>query len=204
MNNKISEQEQSKSILNMIAVVETVTKEIIWQSTKQIKTPIDVYQISKFYNMDIVYDSTLSDDCSGKILIESDNKATASINEHDHPLRQRFTIAHELGHFYSYRKQGKTGEIVEYRNQNISNKVIDNNEASFSNQTYQLEEAYANIFAANLLVPRFLLEEILKLNRNLNNIANMFEVSQEMLKYRINNLFPNRFQIIDNIIQGVI
>lgn len=196
MNNASLRQMQNKNILIMIAAVESVTKEIILQSTKQIKTPINVNQIAMFYNMNIIYDDNLGNDRSGKILIESGNIATAYINAHDTPSRQRFTIAHELGHFYSYKKQGKTGEIIEYRN-----KIVVEN----AQDTDPLEEAYANIFAANLLVPRFLLEEILKLNRSLNNIANMFEVSQEMLKYRIDNLFPDKFTIIktdrNNIIE---
>jgi Zn-dependent peptidase ImmA (M78 family) len=204
MNNASLRQMQNKNILIMIAAVESVTKEIIWQSTKQIKTPINVNQIAMFYNMNIIYDDNLGKYCSGKILIESGNIATAYINAHDTPSRQRFTIAHELGHFYSYKKQGKTGEIIEYRNKI----VVDNAKDTLSSQTDQLEEAYANIFAANLLVPRFLLEEILKLNRSLSNIANMFEVSQEMLKYRIDNLFPDKFTIIktdkDSIIKEVI
>lgn len=47
------------------------------------------------------------------------------------------------------------------------------------------EEIYANAFASTLLVPIQLLIEQIKITKNINTIAEVFQVSPSVIKYRI-------------------
>lgn len=102
---------------------------------------------------------------------------TIGINKKHHPKRQRFTLAHELGHFYLHKDKtdSEFDDEVLYRIENSSS----------------IEYA-ANEFAARLLIPQDRLEE--KLNggmTDLKDLADFFEVSQEAMRYRVLSLNYN-------------
>ncbi|MGD8121172.1 ImmA/IrrE family metallo-endopeptidase [Vibrio sp. TRT 2004] len=96
-------------------------------------------------------------------------------------VRQRFTIAHELGHYYLHRHLlGKgTGDNRAYRSDGTR---LDNLDIG------QLQETEANAFAADLLMPK----ELIKLWRDQGlgfyEIQNRLEVSESALSYRLQNL----------------
>lgn len=110
------------------------------------------------------------------------------INNTDVETRQRFSMAHELGH--AYRKNREAA-----RREDISDYLPDQME----------EEVFANKFAAQLLMPRQLLaeytEEIIAKNqlnpgnlerKNVDDIvaelAEKFDVSQVSMKFRVENV----------------
>ncbi|CAL7888132.1 ImmA/IrrE family metallo-endopeptidase [Fusobacterium necrophorum subsp. funduliforme] len=76
--------------------------------------------------------------------------------------RDRFTIAHELGHVVLH-----TGRIVVCR----ANEEI---------KAYENPEWQANQFAAEFLAPL----EAIKVNDSINEISNMFQISKEVASYR--------------------
>lgn len=74
------------------------------------------------------------------------------INEDDAPVRQRFTIAHELGHLLLHRftiPHADTGFKIRFRD-------------SVSSEGRVREEIEANEFAAELLMPRDLVHQALE------------------------------------------
>merc|ERR1711941_49101 len=98
--------------------------------------------------------------CEGKLLLDDVSGYIERISEYkyrivynnSHPLvRQRFTIAHELGHFYLHRNVlGKgTGDTKAYRS---------NVPGHTNPDITQQHEREANSFAANLLMPKKLIE----------------------------------------------
>lgn len=98
------------------------------------------------------------------------------VNNEDSPNRQVFTVAHELGHY-----------ILEHR--------PDQYGVLYRRQIFSMEQApaekEANYFAANLLVPKKMLFDIME-KYNLNDkdddiLAPLFGVSKEMMGYRIKN-----------------
>lgn len=92
------------------------------------------------------------------------------------PVRQRFTIAHEIGHF-------ALGHL------NSAGKMFRDTPENFSNGAAP-EERQANAFAAQLLMP----EKVVKFAVNergfntLKSLANVFDVSEVAMKYRLVNL----------------
>lgn len=102
---------------------------------------------------------------------------TIYVNADDHPTKKIFTIAHELGHiFLSHKNYG-----VLYRIPRKSDDVI-----------YQDQEKEANSFAANLLMPKFMIREYLeKYNLTINDymiMANIFGVPMSSMKHFLEHL----------------
>ncbi len=88
-------------------------------------------------------------------------------------VRQRFTIAHELGHFV-------LGHGGAYRD----------NPDNFSLANHDPLEVSANRFAAELLMPEDVLNYLV-IKRGINGIAklaDMLQVSQVAMQYRLKNL----------------
>ena len=106
---------------------------------------------------------------TGKVIIEYD----ASM----HPNRQRFTIAHELGHYFAgHLSNGKT--------------LFRDPAKNFTVDNYDPYEAEANKIAADILMPEdkisFLIQE-LKYN-TIDDLANALKVSPAAMTYRLKNL----------------
>jgi len=96
-----------------------------------------------------------------------------SYNVFDPILRQRFTIAHELGHFALQHGARFRDSAQE-----------------FSLANYDPVEAAANKFAAELLMPAAVVNALIN-GRNMtdfNTLATTFNVSTVAMKYRLKNL----------------
>jgi len=144
------------------------------------KFPVDPYSIAEKAGAQVTF-IELPNDVAGGLLKEPDSTPIIFINQADHPNRKRFTCAHELGHFYK-RFTDKHYEYYDNRN-------------AMSSSGENVEEVFANQFAANLLMP----EEAVKAkfselraahNETIAAIVSTshFGVSQEALNFRLNNL----------------
>lgn len=149
---------------------------------RQTKPPIDVDFLAEKVGINLVYDE-LDDDVSG-FLIKKKDKVFLAVNSNHHPNRQRFSIAHELGHYFLHLNNTSKvfiDKTVYYRN-------IDS-----SSGKYQ-QEIEANAFAADLLMPKDMLEkELDKFGEELTDLdiyrlANRFGVSQQAMGLRLQNL----------------
>jgi Zn-dependent peptidase ImmA (M78 family) len=152
------------------------------------KVPIDVDSIAQFYGIEIKRDDV--DDGLSGFLVRSNKsgKAVIGVNRKHHPNRQRFTIAHELGHFLLHEN-----EVVHFDAKRTGYSVHMRNEAS-SEGNDDLERE-ANLFAAELLMPaRFLQKDALAKSIDLfdedalEKVAEKYEVSTQALTYRLANL----------------
>jgi len=130
------------------------------------------------------------DDISG-ILVAEKNRAAIGYNAMHAPVRQRFTIAHEIGHYVLHVLNVKTpphsrlfvDRYVVYRRGEDS--------ATGNDQ----EEVEANTFAAALLMPERLVREDIKKHRfdlddedDLSALARHFNVSASAMSNRLANL----------------
>lgn len=107
------------------------------------------------------------------------------VNALHHPHRQRFTIAHELGHYMLHRNL-LSNEVHVDKQFKI---LMRNSKSSTGTDAMEVE---ANKFAAELLLPEFLIEDVLAHSTfdiddraPLDELAKNFRVSKEMLEYRI-------------------
>ncbi len=148
------------------------------------KLPIPIRKLARKLGLRInVHD--LGEGISG-VLVINNGIGTIGINESESEVRRRFTIAHELGHFLLHRKNHDLfidKQTVLFRNEESSkgDKII---------------ERAANVFAANILIPRNLLVKEIKDRKliildedNVKKLAKTFNVSQIAMTYRLTNLF---------------
>lgn len=135
------------------------------------KYPVDVEDIAN--QMDIRIERTyLQDGVSGMIRAHPDAATTIYVQITDSPARQRFTIAHELGHYVERVNEG-----------HLDFAFIDKR-----GMKYDLHEFYADEFAGNLLMPRERLEMLQQQNMTNLGIAKFFGVSPTALNKRLERL----------------
>jgi Zn-dependent peptidase ImmA (M78 family) len=97
------------------------------------------------------------------------------VNAEDSIPRQFFTIAHELGHKVLHEEWLKSSDYkMLYRT---------------SNQLTDPIEQEANAFAANLLIPKFMIDEYYTYGVDRDDLAKIFCVSKEFLENRIRFLY---------------
>lgn len=131
-------------------------------------------------------------DIVGKIIFEGDRTSIIlDRSQNKNSDRKRFTIAHELGHYFLHREMTK--EITD------TVKTMNRTKSYWDNFEYQ-----ANDFAANLLMPRsYIFKESMALITQhkqhkrdekmpqiyfINALAYKFGVSTQAMTYRLKNL----------------
>jgi Zn-dependent peptidase ImmA (M78 family) len=137
--------------------------------------PVDPVLIARRLGVD-VREAPLSSNVSGALVKRFGEDPTILLNAVDHPHRQRFTAAHELGHYVSHESDPDEYEYVDLR------------DTVFSAAGTKPEEVFANAFAANLLMPAEEVRRLQKEGYTLTQMALYFGVSQDAMHFRLKNL----------------
>ncbi len=138
--------------------------------------PVNIEDIAKKHN--VIIRRASNNEFSG-LLFRKEGVAFMAINNKEAVTRQRFTIAHELGHYFLHPQKDT---FVEFR---------DNKK----NTVRGVKEIQANQFAAAVLMPRkFLIKDIKKFNEgglskeDLKFLAQKYQVSEDAMNFRLINL----------------
>ena len=154
--------------------------------------PIDVEALAKVNDIDVIkYD--LGDEISGVLVIKND-KVTIGFNATHYENRKRFTIAHELGHYFLNHQ--RNGLFIDKHKKNFS--VFYRNTQSSTGELEQ--EVEANTFAAALLMPKHIVIEKVKQygldlsssnedDAEIQQLAKLFKVSKQAMSFRLGNIF---------------
>ena len=142
----------------------------------------NVYNFAKKLKI-VVLKEEMSNDVSG-LFVRKDKKSTIFINKKETKQRKKFTVAHEIGHYFLH--SDETPIFVDK-----SPKVLFRNSASSTGELHQEREA--NAFAAALLMPKKLVkDEILNANNSTANpikqLSDKFGVSEQAMSFRLANL----------------
>ena len=146
--------------------------------------PVDLNALLKHYkiNLHIV---DMETEVSGFLIIKPSSSEIA-INKAHHPNRQRFTIAHECGHYFLHSKDSK--EFIDMT-PTIYMRNIE------SHAGISLNEIEANQFAADLLMPKDYLQQSIEQRAidiyddlSLRKLANELKVSIQALSIRLSAL----------------
>jgi Zn-dependent peptidase ImmA (M78 family) len=132
--------------------------------------PVDVVRLARRVGANVIEDMSL--ESSGYFSVP-DGNPVIRYNANEPHVRQRFTIAHELGHF-----------LLSH-----GNSFRDGSE-QYSSTNYDIKEVQANQFAAEVLMPEsavkfFIMEKGLS---NIDDLARSFNVSQAAMMFRLKNL----------------
>lgn len=149
--------------------------------------PVRVENIPDQIDIDLVYKKEFSDGLSGLMKREGkSNKPVIAINKNHPKVRQRFSIAHELGHFFLHTSE---------------NLLIDTGVTFFRDDSTTTasdkKEVEANLFAAELLMPSIEIKkelaEFVSLEKGtignfISKLSNKFGVSEQAMTIRIGSL----------------
>jgi Zn-dependent peptidase ImmA (M78 family) len=97
------------------------------------------------------------------------------MNAADSFRRQRFTCAHEIGHYVRRTEHPEEYEYIDYRD-------------ALAAQGTDQEEIYANKFAASLIMPAAEVRRLANQGMSDLQMASRFDVSVEAMQYRLQNL----------------
>lgn len=154
------------------------------------KIPVDLLKIAENNNIK-VYDTNFSQlgippNVSGAIRYK-DNKFSIFLNEKESDVNKRFTLAHEIGHFFLDQKILKSSKIhvdTLYKNNPESSYVIEQNEAEIK---FTSEEEI-DYFAGALLMDEMAIRKIFKFETSIDALAKLFQVSNAAMTVRLNTL----------------
>jgi Zn-dependent peptidase ImmA (M78 family) len=147
--------------------------------------PIDVEGIAVLLNARVVRND-FKDEISGVLVRRPGEEVVIGVELSQSQQRQRFTIAHELGHLVLHDLGDVHVDKVNYR-------------SSLSSTAEDVEEVEANAFAAALLMPRSLIVADLQGqtvniedDAQVNRLAEKYGVSSQAMTYRLINIFRIR------------
>lgn len=152
-----------------------------------IGAPVNVEQLAKACGVEVVPQSFEDGDVSGMLLREDGLPPVIGVNTAHSHKRQRFTIAHELGHWALH-----PGRLVIF-----DRPMRINRRDSVSAMATDREEIQANAFAAALLMPeRLVRQRVGELpvgqrrdpEAAAGELARLFEVSALAMSFRLVNL----------------
>jgi Zn-dependent peptidase ImmA (M78 family) len=140
---------------------------------------VDVRSIARSIGITVV-ERTMEDETSA-MLIGERGTFYCVLNRSDHRLRKTFSIAHEIGHFALHAAEDAM--------------FVDMARGSLAAMGVNPQEIEANVFAANLLMPAFMVRAYLQRyhpelddDRDLRAMARTFGVSASAMTYRLINL----------------
>ena len=141
------------------------------------KVPVDVFGLAGELGLGPKFE-VLDDNISGMIRRVGDDRWLIVINHFHATVRQRFTCAHEIGHFIFHRDLLKDGvsDTLAYR--------ADGMELPNPSIGWQ-QERQANNFAANLLVPSAWLKAAQAAGFTTKELAGHFAVSETVVKIKL-------------------
>ncbi len=146
------------------------------------RPPVPVDKITKKLKL-LLYPLPADDEISGAIIRKAGQRVIIAVNPAHHINRQRFTIAHELGHYFLH--EGLEEHVDE--NFRVAWRNAD------SSKAINWIEIQANRFAAELLMPTRFLETDLDSLENIDKrtvalLATKYIVSPEAMKIRLSQL----------------
>ncbi len=140
------------------------------------KIPVDVIGIAKANDIK-VYKGNLDKKISGAIRYNrSTNEFEILVNENDTRENQRFTIAHEIGHFFLHK------DILE--NDDVHVDIM----FRIPNEEEKEREKEVDYFAGALLMNKTLLEKIYNENNTITELSQLFDVSVSAMTVRLDIL----------------
>lgn len=177
---KIIKRTNRKNCFYMLNDIESVANKILY-SYWNLKIPVNVYQIAENIGFNIVenqneYNNAILN-LNNKTIIINNNESHIN-NLSEQKLQNKFTIAHQLGHYVLNHTKTKQNDLI----------FIDDDDVFNGKKNYDYREVEANMFAARLLIPTDALREVMINVKNvtIKDIAYFFQVKESHVTYRLN------------------
>jgi Zn-dependent peptidase ImmA (M78 family)/DNA-binding XRE family transcriptional regulator len=138
------------------------------------KPPVDVDAVARMCGIPVL--PFEFDDALSGLVVDTAEGPVIGINEYHHPVRQRFSIAHELGHVML--------RHIDSFHVDLGGSVEDGEPPGYN---WRHERA-ANDFAANLLMPGTMVKRAFVKAPAVTSLAARFEVSELAMGFRLRSL----------------
>ena len=174
-----------------------ISPETLLEKLGLFSCPVDVWEVSRQLGIEPSESLRFGASHSGEIKVDNERNIHIWINPFDHPNRQRFTLAHEIGHLIN-------DVIPNLEQVDICDEFIDDAKTLKRDGRQHPAEFRANDFAARLLMPEDLIvSEGIKILESaqsasgsvglpsdifLDKMANKFKVSRQAMQIRLENL----------------
>lgn len=184
--------------------IETMTEEVLLESRAMANLPINPLVVAQARNIKVLSAEFLDPKVSGAIVKAGNGSISVYVNEKDGKKRQRFTIAHELGHLLLHleNQQGNFTDKIEddqhleqlfldlqYSQGNFTEEQSGEEVVMYRDKAHGgQQEIEANQFAAAFLMPKPLVIQHWDKGTKLGGMARLFDVSEISMRYRLNNL----------------
>jgi Zn-dependent peptidase ImmA (M78 family) len=164
----------------------------VLRKTRCLRVPVPVDVVAVRLGLRL-REAPLGEGVSGVLLVEG-GSGTIGYNEGHHPVRQRFSIAHEIGHYILHAVEDRsTGIFIDKQPTAHLKREYRRDSASSTGEKSQ--EIQANGFAAALLMPKELVvKEVEGLDPDIDDedaiseLATTFEVSPQAMSLRLAKL----------------
>lgn len=145
-------------------------------ASHQNTAPVDVVRIANDLGVKVWEMKSLPANVSGKIFRDPQHGGRSgfsiAVNSNEHLTRQRFTIAHEIAHFLLHRNYLDQRDLID--------------DAMYRSGLTTREEAEANNFAAQILMPIPLIQRLIDEGvTQVDALADRLEVSPTAMKIRL-------------------
>lgn len=170
--------------------LEAISSQILFNNDMY-KIPVNLLKIASNYGI-IVYDADFqklgNENVSGAIRYV-DGKFSILLNKNEPEERRRFTLAHELGHFFLdnevlksskihvdtlYRSSPRSSYVSQELNQEVQAKLTSENEIDY--------------FAGALLMNEMVLRKVFEVEQSTEKLAKIFKVSNSAMTVRLDIL----------------
>lgn len=134
--------------------------------------PIKPEDIAEALGVTVILDSDMEDTTSGSYSLDGD-QPVIRVNANQHSNRQRFTLAHELGHHVLLHGEREDSPVTLFRQEGTTSNL----------------EIEANAFAAELLMPKGVIDYVVEnvTKPTIQYMAEQFWVSEQAMIYRLRN-----------------
>ena len=177
---------------NAQALLDLQTKRVIQETVMELSgfykhTLLDLDAICRHYGIDLL-EGEFEDENQSGALIKDNGKWSIIVNKH-HPLnRKRFTIAHELGHYFAVVKGSTQAEIfLEENGDVIRDYSLMKRTEEVEEGSYQVERQ-ANMVAAAILMPDDMVTNFYNKGLSLSELASEFGVSEIAMDYKLKSM----------------
>lgn len=143
--------------------------------------PVDILAI--LADLGIEYKEIPMDDASGSITRRGDS-FTIIVNAMESANRKRFTAAHELAHYLFHRDLMGDGQKMHRH----IDKLFNGNKQSEDGIFNREHEVQANRIAAQIILPKPLVEKKFATIQDVGRLADIFRVSKSAMEIRLKTL----------------
>jgi len=143
--------------------------------------PVDLDALAENLGIRVRRDQSMDNGISGKIERLNGSSGFAITLNANHPLRrQRFTLAHEIGHYVLHR------DLI---GDSLTDDGMYRGKLQDGSMLGSLRETEANRYAADLLMPaRLIRTEWQAGNKSIAGLSQTFDVSEEAVRIRLKEL----------------